>query len=59
MVEELVLDLRRELKMLTLLLAGMQEKFLQLELYGARPAERHRSLGVTNERSVRCRRSLN
>jgi hypothetical protein len=56
MVEELVLDLRRELKMLKLLLAGMQEKFLQLDLYQDRLAEQHRS---TNERPARHRRTLN
>ena len=58
MVEELVLDLRRELKMLKLLLAGMQEKFLQLDLYQDRPAERLSPM-ATNERSDRRRRILN
>lgn len=58
MVEDLVLDLRRELKMLKLLLAGMQEKFLQLDLYHDRPAEQRAPM-ATKERSSRHRRILN
>jgi hypothetical protein len=48
-MEELVLDLRRELSLLKLLLAGMQDKFRRLELHDPRPAQR-RQIDMTDDR---------